>query len=215
MPPPAKTFDIDALLFALGSKRNSVRLGRNQILFVEGERSDSMFYIESGTVKLTVTSSNGREAIIGIFDDGDFLGESCIVSDRPIRFHTATAMTDVRLVKIGRDAIVNRLRAAGDAFYALVSSILRQNARTQQDFANRLLEPSDKRLARALLALSRLNERQIRPLDHITQQDWAEMIGISRQRVNVLLRQFRKSGLVSDARGVKVNPDILTVIEDT
>lgn len=213
-PPTSQPFSIDGFLAAVRAQKKIVHFRRKQTIFSQGERSDAMFYIEKGNVKLTVASRDGKEAIIGVFDGGTFFGESCIASDRPARFHTAIALTDVRVVKIDRKAIINTLRATSDAFYECISSLLRRNARVQQDFANNLLETGDKRLARALLSISRLKEGQSPPFSKITQQEWANMIGITRQRVNVLLRQFKESGFIDDAVGLRVNPSISFVLRE-
>lgn len=118
-------------------------------------------------------------------------------------------------MSIDRNAIVRTLRGVGEAFYGFISSVLSHNARVQETFANSLLESSEKRLGRALLAVSHLNEDSRPPYPRMTQQDWADMIGITRQHVNVLLKQFRKSGFIDDARGLRVKPDILSALDDT
>ena len=194
MPSPIKPFNIDSFLAAVHARRKIIHFRRNQTIFSQGEGSDAIFYIEKGSVKLTITSEEGREAIVGVFGGGDFFGESCIASDRPVRFHTAIAITDTRVVKICRDAIINALRASSDALYAFVSSLLRRDARIQQDLAIYISETGKKRLARALLTRARFAK--------FSQQDWADMIGLTRQRVNVLLQrltppssQFSKKGL--------------------
>jgi CRP/FNR family transcriptional regulator, cyclic AMP receptor protein len=110
MPSPIKPFNIDSFLAAVHARRKIIHFRTNQTIFSQGEDSDAIFYIEKGSVKLTITSEEGREAIVGVFGGGDFFGESCIASDLPVRFHTAIAITDTRVVKTGRDAIINGLR---------------------------------------------------------------------------------------------------------
>ena len=212
-PTTPQPFSIDSFLTAVRAQKKIVHFRRNQTIFSQGEGSDAIFYIGKGSVKLTITSEEGREAIVGVFGEGDFFGESCIASGRPVRFHTAIAITDTRVVKIGRDAIINALRTSNDALYAFVSSLLRRDARIQQDLASYILETGEKRLARALLTIARLNENHTPPFAKFSQQDWADMIGLTRQRINALLQGFRKSGFISDARGFKVNPSILTVLQ--
>jgi CRP/FNR family transcriptional regulator, cyclic AMP receptor protein len=202
--------DIQNFLVAVNSKRTVLKRHKRQIIFSQGEPSDAMFHIEQGTVKLTVASISGKEAIIELVGTGEFFGESSIAYTQPHRFQTAIALTDVSLVKIDGEAIKNALRIASDALYHCISSILRRNARIQQDFANNLLDSSAKRLARALLSLSKLNGDRS-AFEDITQQDWADMLGLTRQRVNVLLRQFRRQGFIGDARGLEVHPSIVAV----
>jgi CRP-like cAMP-binding protein len=47
-------------------------------IFVQGSSSDAVFYIQKGKVKLTVVAKGGKEATIGILNEGDFLGEGCL-----------------------------------------------------------------------------------------------------------------------------------------
>jgi len=194
MPSPIKPFNIDSFLAAVHARRKIIHFRRNQTIFSQGEGSDAIFYIEKGSVKLTITSEEGREAIVGVFGGGDFFGESCIASDRPVRFHTAIAITDTRVVKIRRDAIINALRASSDALYAFVSSLLRRDARIQQDLAIYISETGKKRLARALLTRARFAK--------FSQQDWADMIGLTRQRVNVLLQRLTPPSSQSAKKGL-------------
>jgi len=194
MPSPIKPFNIDSFLAAVHVRRKIIHFRRNQTIFSQGEGSDAIFYIEKGSVKLTITSEEGREAIVGVFGGGDFFGESCIASDRPVRFHTAIAITDTRVVKIRRDAIINALRASSDALYAFVSSLLRRDARIQQDLAIYISETGKKRLARALLTRARFAK--------FSQQDWADMIGLTRQRVNVLLQRLTPPSSQSAKKGL-------------
>ncbi len=117
-------------------------------------------------------------------------------------------LTDVRLVKIGRNGIISTLRAVSDPCYVFISSLLSRKVAIQANFTNNLMDPSAERLVRVLEAMARLNEVATPPCPEITQQDWANMIGITRQRVNRLLRKFRKRGFIDDSIGLKVNRSI-------
>ena len=173
-----------------------------------------MFYIEKGSVKLIAATKEGKEAILGILDGGDFFGESSIGSDRPFRLHSAIALTDAHLVRIDRHPIKSALSAAGDGLYAFVSCLLARNTRLQQELITFILESGEKRLARALWVIFQLKRDQRPPFPQITQQDLANMVGITRQRVNILLKRFRKSGFIDEAAGLKVNPSILAILRE-
>jgi CRP-like cAMP-binding protein len=138
-------FNIGRLFSSLGYKKESVFFRKKQIIFSHGDRSDSIFYIEKGTVKLALTSANGKEAFIGLLDGGDFFGESCLTSDKPTRSHTATAVTDMQVLKIDRLPMIRVLFA-----YAFVTYLLRRNVETQEHLVNALVGSSDERLARVL-----------------------------------------------------------------
>ena len=202
-------FDIDVFTASIGEKKEILRFHRNQTIFSQGQPSFAIFLIDRGNVKLSASSKQGKEAILGVFGPGQFLGESCLTSDRPIHLHTATALTDVRVVKIGRHGIVKMLRRVSEPFYGFISSLLCRSLAIQANFTDNLMESSEARLGRALVSLARLNEGSSPPYAKITQQDWANMIGISRQRVNGLLQKFRNLGLIDDSVRLKVNKSIL------
>jgi CRP/FNR family transcriptional regulator, cyclic AMP receptor protein len=197
-PSTLNLFDLDAFLAARTADRKLVTFRKKQIIFSEGDHSDAIFFIEHGIVKLTVTSDQGKEAVIGVFDGGHLFGESCLAPDQPVRFHNAVALTDMRVAKIDRRVIIRSLRGGGEPCYRLVTYLLRRNNQIQEDLVNNLLYPSEVRLTRVLLSLTKSLERdKTQCLPQFSQQTLAEMIGTSRQRVNVLMKNFKSSGLIN------------------
>jgi len=165
---------------------------KNQIIFLHGDSSDSIFYIESGAVKLTVTSSTGKQAFIGLLDGGKFFGESCLASANPVRFHTVTAVTDLRLLKIDRISMLHTFRTNPNFASAFTSYLVQRNEQIQEDLADSLLRSTGERLAQVLSHLKSLGAGHLALA--FTQQDLANMVGTSRQRVNVLMQRRRRSG---------------------
>lgn len=176
----------------LGRHHKPVFFHNNQIIFLHGDSSDSMFYIESGAVKLTVASPRGKEAFIGLLGGGEFFGESCLASPNPVRFHTATAVTDLRLLKIARSSMLHILRTNPDFASAFTSYLVQRNEQIQQALADSLLSSTEQRLAQVLSHLKSLGPGHLALV--FTQQDLANMVGTSRQRVNVLMQRLRRSG---------------------
>ncbi len=183
-------YDINSFLSAVQHETKIVRYRKKEVIFSQGDASDAMYYIESGALKLTVVSAEGKEAVICITNGGTLIGESSISSGRPVRFHSAVALTALRLVKIDRTAILRVLRQGGNGAINFISFILKQNARLQEDLASRLVGSSEQSLARLVSSLAHLQDYQRgQPLPQISQQTIAEMLGISRQRVNVLMKR--------------------------
>lgn len=176
-----------------------MRYGKKEVIFSQGDPSNSIFYIEKGHVKLSVVSAEGKEAILSVSNGGTFFGESCIESDHPIRFHSVVALTEVDLVRIDRAAILWLLRTGGQEALDFTAFLLRRNAEIQKEFANSLLEPSEERLARILFSMRRFEgKRDGEPAPKLSQQMIAEMMGISRQHVNGLIKRFKKVTLATD-----------------
>jgi CRP-like cAMP-binding protein len=194
---PPQTFDVDILLSKLVSSRAPLEFRKKQVIFSQGDRSDALFYIERGNVKLTVVSDKGKEVIICVSGAGTFVGESCIASGEPSRFHSAVALTDVRVRKINRSAIVKVLRDGGDIALAFITHLLRREVRIQEDLASKLVNSTEASLARVLVSLAESKEKGSRePSARLSQQTLAEMIGVTRQRVNVLMKRFKTSNIV-------------------
>ena len=190
--PTGKVFEAQSFWLAIGPAKKTVHYRKKQLIFAQGDPSDSIFFIESGSVKLTLVSREGREAVIAVTDGGNFFGESCIALDRPVRFHSAIAMTNVQLVKIHHGALADVMRAAGDVSLNFLGLLLKRNAEMQQDLASRLVESSEESLARVVLSLVQFRQKQNDPaFPKINQQTLAEMVGISRQHVNVLLKRIK------------------------
>jgi CRP-like cAMP-binding protein len=96
-------FDPEAFLAKVGKGRTLGHYTKNQKVFSQGEPADAVFYIQSGRVKLTVVSKQGKEAVVAILGAGDFFGEGCLAG-QPRRMASASAMSTcsvMRLEKFG------------------------------------------------------------------------------------------------------------------
>lgn len=167
---------------------------RKQNIFSQGDRSDALFYIEKGTVKLTVVSKQGKEAIISVLSGGSFFGESCILSGDVVRFQSAIALTNVQLVKINASLVKQMIAGGGNVALSFVVYLVSQHVMIQSDLANRLVDSSEESLARVISSLVQFTDKQERtPPLRISQQTLAEMVGISRQHVNALIKRLKKA----------------------
>jgi len=182
-------YDIDSFLSALRLAKRKIRYRKNETIFSQGDPSTEMFYIESGALKLSVVSAAGKAAVIAIKGGGTLLGESCIALGQPVRFHSAVALTELRLVRIDRAAILQMLSAGGEKAISFISFLLQQNANLQEDLAARLVGSTQQSLARVVSSLREFEAYQHSPLlPHISQETIAETLGITRQRVNALMK---------------------------
>lgn len=197
-------FNLTPLLSSVGRNKKPVSFHRKQTIFSHGDRSDSIFYVEKGIVKLTMVSPNGREASIGLLDGGNLFGESCLASGRPLRLHTATAVTDMQALQIDRLPIIRALRNNPEFAYAFITYMLKRNEQIQQELANALLNSAEERLAGLLSSLSRLGQSgEAGLVPRLVQQDLANVIGVTRQRVNVLMKLLRESVLMEGRATLK------------
>src|SRR5260370_13355047 len=159
----------------------SIAIERNRP-FLQGERADAVCYVQEGSVRLSVLSKQGKEATIALLGPGDFLGEGCLASDQPIRLATATAITDSSILKIEKKRMLRTLHEEHDLSDMFVAYVVERHNRTQADLVNQRFNSSEKRLARALLILSRFGKETVPETVHpnVSQETLAAMVGTSR-----------------------------------
>ena len=203
-----------ACLADFGVGGRVVRLEEKDLVFSQGGPADAVFYVQKGQVKLTVVSNTGKEAVLGIAREGEFVGFSGLAGARAY-LKTATAMTDCELLRIDRDVMTRALHR-NDALAALfLRTLLLQNIRAEADLVDQLLNSSEKRLARALLLLAHVGEAVIPATVtlKISQETLAGMVGTTRSRVNAFMNKFRDSGFVDYGKnGLHVHRSLLNVV---
>jgi CRP-like cAMP-binding protein len=185
---------------------------KRQVIFSIGDRSDSLFLIQAGSVKLTVASRGGTEAVTSVLERGHFFGEEALDPRWLPRSTNAIALSNVQVARIEREIILRGLLTNPDACAAIISHLVRQVATLRQELADTRLYNSEQRLARALFSLLQLGEPDDpQAVPNLSQQELADMIGATRQRVNALMQRFRELGFVDYSRGLRVRRSIRNV----
>jgi CRP/FNR family transcriptional regulator, cyclic AMP receptor protein len=182
-------------------------------IFTQGDPARSVMYVAHGTVRLSVLSHVGKEAVIAVLDDNHFFGEGCLVG-QPHRMATAAAMTQCAIVVVEKPEMVRHLHAQRAFADQFLTHMLTRNIRIEEDLIDQLFNSSEKRLARTLLLLARYGEPETshRTLPKVSQETLAEMVGTTRSRVNFFMNKFRKLGFIEYNGGLKVNNSLLSVV---
>jgi CRP/FNR family transcriptional regulator, cyclic AMP receptor protein len=209
-----KRFDLKSFLANAGIGRTLQHYRAKQAIFSQGERAAVVFYIQTGGVRLSVLSKQGKEATIALLGPGDFLGEDCIASDQPFRTATAIASTDCSVLKIENRALLRTLHEENELSDMFVAYVVGRHNRTQADLVDQLFNSSEKRLARALLILARSGKagKSEVVVPGISQEVLAEMIRTTRSHVNVFMNKFRKLGFIEYNGGLMVHSSLLSVV---
>jgi CRP-like cAMP-binding protein len=145
----------DFLTKANGGKsgKTSAEYRADTDIFVQGDTADSIFYIKSGKVKLTVVSKQGKEAVVGILNEGDFFGEGCLAGQQ-VRMATAVALSDCSIMKFEKAAVVKLLHDEPTFSELFVAHLLSRNIKIEEDLVDQRFNSSEKRLARVLLGFA-------------------------------------------------------------
>jgi CRP/FNR family transcriptional regulator, cyclic AMP receptor protein len=208
-------FDAQAFLDSSQLAKSSVDYRRGETIFTQGDACKDVLYIQTGGVKLSVTSKTGKEAIAGMLGAGDFFGEGCLAGE-VIRTGSATAITPSTVLSVGKAAMGRLLRTQPAMSERFIAHLLGRNRRIEEDLIDQLFNSSEKRLARTLLLLARYGTQDapIRELPTLSQEMLAEMIGSTRSRVNFFLNKFKKLGFISyKGQGpLRINSSLLSVV---
>ena len=170
---------------------------KGQAIYAQGGTADALFVIQKGKVKLSVKSPAGKDAVLDILSDDDFIGKDSIAG-LSSRTASATALTDCTLLRIEKNAMMVALTREVKLANMFWAYVLARNIRYQQDLVDQRCNPSEKRLARVLLLLAHFDghgspETQIPKISHET---LAEMVGTTRSRISFFMKRFKDSGFI-------------------
>jgi CRP-like cAMP-binding protein len=185
----------------------------NQDIYRQGDPAVSIFYIMGGRVKLSVTSDQGKEAIVAILKADDFFGERC-TNGEIRRLTTATALAECTITQITKVEIKRLIHDEPAFAEFFISHLLVRNSTVQADLIDQLFNSSEKRLARTLLILANFGEEgEPEPLlAKISQETLAEMVGTTRARINFFMNKFRRLGLIDYNGRIEVHRSLLNMV---
>ena len=205
-------FSPQKFLAQVGKGKTTLTCPKKRILFSQGDVADAVFYIQTGQIKLTVISSEGKEAIIALLEPGAFFGEGCLAGQL-VCMATAAATEKSTLVRIDKQAMIRVLHDEPTFSELFLAYLLTRSLRIQEDLVDQLFNSSEKRLARVLLLAHFGKEGKADAIiPKISQDMLAEMIGTTRSRVSFFMNKFRKLGFLEYNGGLHVHSSLLNVV---
>ena len=173
----------DHLVGASDAKHTSLKRGAT--IFCKGDPGDSVFGVISGTVKISVSSAEGRSAILNLIGPGETFGEIAVLSGQG-RTADATANTNCEIFVIDRRDFLPFVRSQPALAMKFIELLCARLRRTSEQVEQIILLDLPGRLASALLALTagrKLHHPEGRTIA-ITQQEISEMVGMTRESIN-------------------------------
>jgi CRP/FNR family cyclic AMP-dependent transcriptional regulator len=208
-----QAFDPKEFLAQVGEGKTILEFRKDEIVFAQGDVANAVFYIQKGRVKVVVISEQGKEAVVGILEPGQFFGEGCM-NGHSLRIATTTAMEECLVTAITKAAMLAALHDQPKFSELFMAYLLTRNSRIEEDLIDQLFNSSEKRLARLLLLLANFGkEGSPQPISpNISQETLAEMIGTTRSRVSFFMNKFRKLGFISYNGKIEVNSSLLNAV---
>ena len=200
----------------VGEGRSIAEYSKDQIVISQGDPADAVFYVQSGKVKVSIISNQGKEAVVAILETNDFFGEGCLAGQAQ-RIATVATMTDSVIVRLEKAAIVRVIQQEPSFSGMFIAHLLARAIRVEADLVDQLFNSSEKRLARLLLLMANFGkEDKPEPLiTKISQETLAEMIGTTRSRVSFFMNKFRKLGFIDyngGNGGIEVHNSLLSAV---
>jgi len=174
-----------------------------EAVFSQGDTADAIFYIQSGTVKLTAVSTRRKKAILAFLQRDSFFGEGCLAGRSP-RIYTARSIGESNIIRLQKASTVRMLKRDPKFASLFVEYLLSRIIRIEEDLVDQFFNFSERRLARVLLLFWQISKesKPEYPLK-VSQSTLAEMVGTTRARVSQFMNGFRKKGFVTTTAACK------------
>jgi CRP/FNR family cyclic AMP-dependent transcriptional regulator len=205
--------DPHKIVAQIGAGLTTSNYEKNQDIFVQGEAADSVHFIQEGRIKATVTSEQGKDAVVGIFGKGQFFGEGCL-ANQSLLTTTMSALGNCQVTSITKAAMIAALSNQPRFSQLFIDHLLSRNSRVQEDVIDQLFNSSERRLARLLLLLANYGKEGGPPIVPVilSQETLADMIGTTRSRVSFFMNKFRKLGLIDYNGKIDVHQSLLNAV---
>ena len=176
----------------------AVNVAKGTHIYTPGDQDRTVYFIESGQIKLVLLTPDGRECLLAILTTGDIFGEGCLAG-RGERQETATTMTTAVVRALPCSQFLALLGSEG-LLAGFIHYLAGRIADQQATIANLLTVDSEQRLGKTLLQLAhklgKHDPRSIRIEQRITHEELAAMVGTTRPRISTFMRRFRELGLI-------------------
>ncbi len=168
---------------------------KNTIIFSEGDKTDSLYVITDGKIKVTINDEDGKEIILSILGSGEYFGEMALLDNQP---RSACAMTKepTELLQFAKDDFMQIFSSNPIAFNLLRGLIQRLREANKKIESLALLDVYG-RVARLLTHMGKQVDDKLVLEDKLTHQEIANMVGSSREMVSIILKELTNGGYIS------------------
>jgi CRP-like cAMP-binding protein len=196
--PGKADFAVARLLGRIVKGKALLNLQNGAKLFHQGEEADAIYLVETGTVRLTVVSKQGRKAVLGMMGPRDFLGGECLVENSR-RTSTATCLEPSTVFQIEKRAMLRAIHLQPRLSEEFLASLLARNINMEEDLCDQLFNHSELRLACTLLKLARAGRRAklgVIEVPAVGYKKLAHIVGTTPSKIIFFMNKFRKLGLI-------------------
>jgi len=186
----------------LSARLKHLSYARNSVIITEGDHSDSLYIVNEGKIKIYISDPNGKEMLLKNLGPGDYFGELALLDKKP-RSASAITLCDSQLSVISSKDLMRCLDNNPEMYANLLQVLVKRLREATESQRQLALMNVHGRLSMTLLSLSKEIDgiRIIEPKP--TQQDFANMIGASREMVSRILKDLKAAGYI-ESRGTSL-----------
>jgi len=192
----------DDKLIAIARCAMMRRIPRGQAVVHAGDRTDSIYFILTGSLKVTVSDEDGREVILSILGQGELFGEMGMFGEQP-RSATVLAVVPSDLVQISKQDFRRLMEENFEIAWRIMTNLAERLRNADRKIESLALMDVYGRVARLLLDMSEDVGGEVIVTRKISKQDIAKMIGASREMVSRVMKDLGLQGLIEETdRGI-------------
>jgi len=205
---PAGTLGLDeSELRALSAHATVQTFPKNAVIVNEGDRTDAIFIVISGRVKVFLHNSDGREVVLNIHGPGEYFGE--MVIDEGPRSASVITLEASRFLIVAKADFKSLLSANPDFALKLVNRLMRRVRALTENIRSLALMDVYGRVAHLLLELATEQDGKLVIAEKLTQQDIANRVGASREMISRIFKDLVAGGYISvERKHITVNRDL-------
>lgn len=189
--------DLDESSLELLLERSRIMTFRkNTVLMTEGETGECMYIIESGTVRIFISDDQGGELTLFIEGPGSYIGEISLLDGEP-RTASAVTLENTRVLIISKAVFFECVALKPDIAFRIIRAVTQRLRKATDDTRNLALKNVYQRLALKLIELSVEEDGKRCIKRKYSQQEYANMIGASREMVGKILGELDRGGYIA------------------
>ncbi|MCX7173090.1 MAG: Crp/Fnr family transcriptional regulator [Proteobacteria bacterium] len=194
--------DLLGMLLQAGNRKH---LEAKEVVFNRGEPGNKIYFILNGGVRISTLSHQGQEIIFDVLVTGDFFGEMSLFDDKP-RTGTVTTLVPTTLFTLGKNEFLESLEKCPAISIRLIRTLVNRLRMMDSFIEDVIFLDAAERIAKRIIALARLfgvqgDKDEIRIDLKVSQQELANLVGITRESVNKQFREWEKSGVIALDKG--------------
>ncbi|RYG13468.1 MAG: Crp/Fnr family transcriptional regulator [Burkholderiales bacterium] len=172
------------------------RFKRGEVIVEQGSKSNTLFIILTGRVRVVTADKRGREVILATLQPGDYIGEMSLIDNES---HSATVRAEVQtdMLCLGRAEFARCLPENSSMAYAIMKGLVQRLRQADRKIESLALMDVYGRVARALLEFAVPDRDGLMSIrDRISRQDIAKMVGASREMVSRVMKDLEDRGFI-------------------